>query len=96
MDDFENLVQRIDAEGKQRFGDDWPRLLGAVGRQTGGLTPEAMKQVLAQPDPAAQLARAGRENLLTEVANGNRDSERAYAEMRERERAEYRRYKGRT
>ena len=38
--------------------------------QVAGLRRSNEAGFLAQPDPAALLARAGRENLLTEVANG--------------------------
>lgn len=87
-------VDRIEQQGKIRHGEHWQQYIGALQR-IGGITPEGAKFLLAQPDPVATVVEAGKEVLLNEADNGNRDSELAYSEARQAEREAYKRLRGR-
>lgn len=89
-----NAVNRIEEQGRVRHGEHWQQYIGALQR-IGGFTPEGAKFLLSQPDPVATVVEAGKEVLLNEADNGNRESEVAYSEAREAERAAYRRLRGR-
>jgi hypothetical protein len=94
--DFDDRVKEVEAEGKDRYGDNWPRLIGALGRRNpGGISPDAMRQTLAQPHAVELLAAAGRDSLLDAASNGDRDAEKTYAAIREEEREAHRLYKKR-
>jgi hypothetical protein len=96
MDDLENRAAQVEREGQARFGDGWPKLVNAISRANpGGVAPESMRQVLAQPNAADVIAAAGRDFLIDAATNGDRQSERDYSEIREKERAAHRRLKGR-
>jgi hypothetical protein len=96
MDDLENRAVQIDREGQTRYGDSWPKLMNAISRANpNGIAPESLRQVLAQPNAADVIAAAGRDFLIDAATNGDRQSEREYSEIREKERTAHRRLKGR-
>jgi hypothetical protein len=93
---FVQRVQQVDEEGKQRFGDDWGQYVTAIGRANpGGIAPEAWRQVLTTPDPAAIIAQGGKEALVNLSDAGDKEAEYAYNEIRQRERKHYRLMRGR-
>ena len=96
-DAFNRKVAETDKSGAVRFGDNWRVCLDAVHRSTGGAGIErgAMEAILKTADPAQLLERAGREQLLSEADQGNRESEFAYSKIREAEREQHRKLKGR-
>ena len=96
-DVFNRKVNEVDKSGATRFGDSWKICLDALHRSTGGVGIErgAMEQILKTPDPAQLLERAGREQLLTEADGGNKESEYNYSKIREAEREQHRKLKGR-
>jgi hypothetical protein len=94
-DELTRRIGEVEKEAKQRFGSDWEVALGAVARGTGGIAPDAMKQILATPDPGGFLFTAGREQLLNEADAGSKDAEYAYSQIRARERENHARLKGR-
>ncbi len=95
----ETLKNRMDVvgqDGRKRFGKDWDTAIAAVHRgNPGGIDAATMGQLMSQPDPAGLLFTAGRETLLAEADGGDKGADRAYAAIRERERAAHRAYKGR-
>jgi len=96
-DEFDAKVAAVDKSGKTRFGDNWEVCLDAVRRATGGagIARQHMEEILKTPDPAQLLERAAREQLLTEADSGNKESEYAYSRIREAEREQHRKLKGR-
>jgi len=95
---FNKRLSDLEAQGKQRFGDEgWSTTIAAVGRAVGsaGISRPAMDQILQQADPAAFLNTAGREQLIREASEGNRESDMAYSAMRDKERQAWRKLKGR-
>ena len=93
--EFANTLNRLDADGKDRFGDRWPTLMSALRKETGGLSVTDMQNVvLNSADPAALLAEAGRESLLQQADRGDNESEAQYRAMRQSERDAYRKAKG--
>ena len=69
-----NAISRIEEQGRVRHGEHWQKYLSAIQR-FGGFTPEGAKVLLSQPDPVAHVALVGKEVLLDEADNGNRESE---------------------
>jgi hypothetical protein len=94
-DDLTKRVAEVEAQAKVRFGDDWTTALAAVGRATGGIDPAVMKQLLATPDPASLLMVAGKEQLLVESDAGDKNAEYEFSRIREKERANHRKLRGR-
>jgi len=97
-ENFNKRLSDLEAQGKQRFGaENWDTTIAAIGRAVGsaGISRPAMDQILQQADPAAFLNNAGREQLINEASNGNRESEMAYSKMRNAEREQWRKLKGR-
>jgi len=87
--------QRVEQAGSARYGADrWKASLDAIGRQ-GGVSEANMRQIVTAPDAAGLLYAMGREALLQQSDAGDHESERIYRQMREDERAEYRKYRGR-
>jgi hypothetical protein len=96
-DELVRRVEQVEADGKARYGENWPTLISAIDRAAGG-NPQlgaAIHQVLSEPDPAAILAQSGREALVNMASNGDKEAEYTYGKMREAERQAWRRYKGR-
>ncbi len=61
-DNFENTLARLDADGKDRFGDRWPTLMLALKKETGGITAVDMQNViLTNADPTGLLASSERD-----------------------------------
>jgi hypothetical protein len=90
-------IAEVEQQAKTRFGSEaWETALSAVSRATGGgITADAMKEILKTPDPGNLLFTACREQLLNEADAGSKDSEYAYSKIREKERENHRRLKGR-
>lgn len=97
MDDFANRVQKVDADGKARFGEaNWNQMMDAIKAQTnGGVPVDVMKNVLAQPDPTRLLADGGKEALLSLSDSGDHEAEKTYRVIRQKEREDYRKGRGR-
>jgi hypothetical protein len=100
MDDAEALAAKakdMEETGKQRYGEHWGQAISAISRNmprdVNGA--DVLKEVLKRPDPAGLLFAAGREALIAEASEGNFDSERTYAKMRQEEREAYRISRGR-
>jgi hypothetical protein len=94
--DFDDRVRAADAAGKDKFGDNWPKLMGALGRRNpGGIPADAMRATLAQPHAVELLAAAGKDALLAAASDGDQDAEKAYTAIREEEREAHRQYKKR-
>lgn len=88
----------VQADGVARFGErDWGIAVGALSRC--GLKPEHIARVISEAatvsDATNVLMAGGRDRLIAEASDGDRQAQNAYAEMRERERAAYRLSKGR-
>jgi hypothetical protein len=92
MDDFANRVQQIDADGKARYGEaKWSEMMNAIKTQSGGgISPDVMRNVLAQPDPTQLLGAAAKEALLNLSDNGDSQAERTFRAIRQAERDEFR------
>jgi hypothetical protein len=95
-DDLTRTVERVEQDGKSRFGDAWGQYISAIGKVHGGHPKlgEAMREVLSQADPAAVIAQSGRESLIA-LADSDDEANRSYSEIRQRERDHYRLMKGR-
>lgn len=95
-DDLVARVQQLDEEGRQRFGDEWSKYIDAIGRANpSGIAPEAWRQILARQDAADLVVAGGREALVNMATNGDKEAEYTYGKIREQERQNWRRYKGR-
>jgi hypothetical protein len=93
---FVARVQRVDEEGRQRYGDQWGVLLDAISKQNPqGINNDVMAHVVAQPNAADILAAGGRDAMINLATAGDQHADRAYSQMREAERREYRLLKGR-
>jgi hypothetical protein len=107
MSDDEALArasQAVEEDGKRRFGDEgWSQSLGAIGKALAavqkdnpGVTAGTVVQAAMQrPDPAGALFTAGREALIGQASEGDHDAEVAYSKIRQREREEHLRARGR-
>jgi|SRR5271154_4237671 len=90
----ETRAAQIETEGRTRFGDDWPRLLGAISK-TPGLNQAALLEVMKQGNAVDLLAAAGRDSLINQASDGDRQADTTYSELRTREREKFRRLRGR-
>lgn len=101
MDGEEQLTQRaqvVEQRGREKYGNDvWPELVASLGRA--GIVGQPVAQAIVQPDAVDRIARTAREALLLEVGGNDtsvaRNAERTYTEIREAEREQYRKLKGR-
>ena len=97
MEDEQRLqrrAQEVEQQGKSRFGDaEWANLVGAVGRARP--SDEMIANSLASPNAVSEFAQAGKQVLLQEMSGGDANAERAYGEIRAREREQHRKLKGR-
>lgn len=95
-DELQDRVAAVDKDGRARFGEHWEKAIGAVARANpAGIPVEQMRALLSTPDPAQFLFVAGREQLLVEADNGNKESDHLYSDIRQHEREQHRRLKGR-
>jgi hypothetical protein len=94
---FNQDVANLDARGKQRYGEKpWADCIDAIAKSVPGGIPEAaMAQILTQPDPANFIFTAGREALLNRADGGDKEAEYAFAQIRQAEREQHRKLKGR-
>jgi hypothetical protein len=101
---LDRAAQAVEADGKRRFGEEgWGQSLAAIGKALAAVQKEnpdvtagvVVKEAMRRPDPAGALFLAGREALIGQASEGDHDSENAYSKIRQREREEYRRSKGR-
>jgi hypothetical protein len=94
----EKLAQdcvRVEQAGTNRYGPDrWKAAVDALAR-SGGVPEATMRQMFATPDPAKAIYDLGKEALLHQSDHGDHESERIYRQMREDERAAYRKMRGR-
>jgi hypothetical protein len=89
----EERAAQVEREGKERFGDSWPKLLGALGRR--GVDRTALANVMKSPDATSILALGGREALVEAASNGDHEAERTYSEIRRAERKSFALSRGR-
>ena len=97
----EQLTRRaedVEKAGRDKFGNlIWPEMVGALGRA--GIVGEPIAQVIQTPDAVDRIARATREALLNEMSSTDtgisRNAERTYLDLRDAEREQYRKMKGR-
>ena len=96
-DDFQKKLSNVNEQAEARFGkENWNTAVAALHRALPqGMSNADMTQILARPDPAGILYAGGREQLLTESDAGNRESELAYSRIRQQEREQHRKLKGR-
>jgi hypothetical protein len=93
---FVARVQKVDDEGRQRFGDDWGKFIDAIGRANPqGINNDVMAHVVSQPNAADILAAGGKEAMIAMASNGDREADRAYSQIRNEERRQYRLLRGR-
>jgi hypothetical protein len=88
----------VEADGKRRFGDNWPDLIGAVSKlMPAGTNPaDVLRIAIRSGDAAGAFERAGHEALAELASNGDREAEMAFSKMRSKQRAAYRRSRGLT
>jgi hypothetical protein len=100
MDENQRLAA-VDAEGRQRFGDDtWMTMCTSMGRQA--VNRDALANIIASPNAVSQLARVGQEALLLEMQASERihtseyrDLDEAFRVLRDAQRREYQDRRGR-
>lgn len=92
-DNFEARAKDVEAQGRARYGDGWTAIVAAVQRLQP--TQEAIHRTLADPNAVDVFAAAGKEYLLREMSDGNKQSEISYSSIRTAERERYARLKGR-
>jgi len=95
---FNRKIHEIEESGKSRFGEDnWKLCMEAIRRSTNnaGIPIDSMRQIASTTDPAHLLFTAGKEILLNESDNGNRESEIRYNAIRNEEREAHKRLRGR-
>jgi hypothetical protein len=100
MNENEQLVarvQRVQAEGEEKYGTDrWGTYISAISRANPqGIPDQAWGPILDRPDACDVIAAGGREALITMATNGDREADRTYSQMREKERKEFRLLRGR-
>jgi len=93
-DKFIQDVNKTEASGKARYGDKWQACIDAIGRQ-GGVSEANMREIVTRPDAAGLLYSMGKEALLHQSDNGDHESERIYRMLREEERSQFRKDRGR-
>jgi hypothetical protein len=85
-DDLNAKAQNLETEGERRYGEHWKQAIGAIGRSippnSGVSATDVVKGALRQPDPAAALFDCGRECLIAQASDGDRDAEVAYSKWR--------------
>jgi hypothetical protein len=100
MNENEQLVarvQRVQAEGEEKYGSQWNQYISAIGRANpGGIPDEAWKLILNRPDACDVIAAGARDCLINLATAGDEHADRQYSQMRELERKEWRLLKGRT
>jgi hypothetical protein len=98
MNENEQLVarvERVQREGEEKYGSQWNRYIGAIGQANPkGISDEVWRHVLSQENAADLIAAGGRTAMIA-LADTDDTVSRAYSEMREAERKEYRLMKGR-
>ena len=94
-DKFIQDVNKTEASGKARYGDNrWQACVDAISRQ-GGISEANMREIVTRPDAAGLLYSMGKEALLHQSDNGDHESERIYRMLREEERSQFRKDRGR-
>ncbi len=91
-------VNALDALGKRRFGEtEWGHAIDAIGKAVGatGIPEQGMRQILSEADPAGVIMSAGKEALLQRSDAGDKEAEYQFAAIREKEREQHRKLKGR-
>jgi hypothetical protein len=91
-------AERVNSDGVRRFGQDrWSQGLAAIGRALppGVDAGEVVKGALRHQDPAGILQTAGREALINEASNGDKEAEATYSSWRAEERKKHAQRKGR-
>jgi hypothetical protein len=92
----EETMQRaaaVEAAGKARHGDNWPKFVSALGQR--GINPDQLASVIAQPDAVDRIVDAGRDALIN-AADDSHEANLVYSEIRDEERKKYRRSRGRS
>jgi hypothetical protein len=85
------------ADGEQNFNDSM-----AAVKRAGGIPADFMQRIAERPDAANVIGTLGREALLAECSKYNEDAalsgaaEKVYSRIREKERSEWRKMKGRS
>jgi hypothetical protein len=109
--DEQQLFQKakdLDDAGKARYGDNWSRMIDALGKT--GQAAAVQQLVLSQSDPTEAIGHLGKQALLlradalapkgdTFVDSGeqpDRAASAAYSEIRIAERERHRKLRGRT
>lgn len=95
---LKSRAESVQADGVARFGEkDWGVAVAALSRAN--IKPENLAQVIGEAATVADASNiimaGGRDRLIAEASDGDRQAERAYAEIREAERKAYRLSKGR-
>ena len=97
-------AQAVEEDGKRRFGEEgWGQSLAAIGKALAAVQKDnpdvtagtVVQAAMRRPDPAGALFTAGREALIGQATEGDHDAERAYSAMRQKEREEHLRARGR-
>jgi hypothetical protein len=99
MDDEQRqreIIDRVEKSGRDRFGEQWPEMLGSLGRCGAAAS---VAQVVALPDAVDRISIAGREALLFESNSEDttiaRNASRTYSALREADRLAHKKMKGR-
>jgi hypothetical protein len=91
----------VDAEGRQRFGDDaWSVMCTSMGKQ--GISREILGNIIAAPNAVSTLARVAAEAILLEMQSSERihtseyrNLDEAYRSLRNAQRQEHQDRRGR-
>jgi hypothetical protein len=97
----DHRLTAVDAEGRQRFGDDaWTTMCTSMGKQ--GINREILGNIIAAPNAVSTLARIGQEALLLEMQGSERvftseyrDLDAAYTAIRNAQREDHQGRRGR-
>lgn len=96
---LKSRASEVQSDGVARFGEkDWGIAVAALSRAN--VKPENVAKVIGEAptvsDAANVLMASGRDQLIREASDGDRQAEIAYSAMRETERKAYRLSKGRS
>jgi hypothetical protein len=96
-DKFNRDIAALNDNAKRRF-EHWENVsVPALGRAVGenGIPEAQMRQIMDTGNGEQILETAAREQLMKEADDGNKESEFAYREIRQAEREQWRKMKGR-
>jgi hypothetical protein len=91
----EELAKAVEANGIGKYGEAFGKGLAAIN-ETGGVDQEIARRMLHAPNSHDHWMALGRDRLIQQASDGDRNAEFTVSAIREAERKAYRTLKGRS